>query len=78
MPVEALLLPSPFWLDCGHASDQGSATAHSAYHSAAARNQIEARLLESLTEAELAEAVEKATDLQVKIVELRELLMGER
>jgi len=40
--------------------------------------QVEARLMESLTEAELAEAVERATDLQVKIGELRELLTDAR
>ncbi len=41
-------------------------------------DQVEARLMDSLTEAELAEAVERATDLQVKIGELRELLTDGR
>jgi hypothetical protein len=40
--------------------------------------QIEARLLESHSEVELADAMERATDLQLKIGELRELLTGER
>ena len=70
-----LLSPSPFWLECRPYSITRIAPAHSAIYSAAAF-QVEARLLESLREAELAEAMERAAHLQLKIAEMRELLEG--